>query len=303
MGCPKSFLGPLAASSSRRRSRAAQLFAVALLFALEISVPAFGQQGPSPGVLTGPYGVPRMVQDDTETWEEPILVFETPGVQVFVPDFTGPTWAAWHIQRFGAHDFSYFLDVYTYYPASRQTAEELIYVDTRKPDQYLAFMRIPVRVTKNSVQAKVMAKITALLRPEADRQPAEIAAMRNYLQQERLRVADEIAHSGEPPIGASQAAAPSTPSTVKPPALLSSVSPQYTPAARRAKLRGTVLVSLLVDVHGKPQEVKVVKSLGLGLDEEAVGAVRQYEFTPAVNRATGEPVPFRMNVEVQFRIY
>jgi TonB family protein len=149
---------------------------------------ADGQQD----VITGPYGVPRMVLDDTDTWQEPIEVFADAKMRVFIPDITGPSWAAWHVKKVGARDFAYFLDVYTYYPNKQETAVELIYVDTSKPDQVVSQNLLERRVidtSKNPSLAKIVAKITALVRPEAEREPAEVAQLQSSLQQEKQAVA------------------------------------------------------------------------------------------------------------------
>ena len=88
---------------------------------------------------------------------------------------------------------------------------------------------------------------------------------------------------------------------VHPPVLLSAPDPQYTEAARNAKLSGNVIVAMLVDQNGQTQNVHVVQGLGNGLDDKAVEAVQQYKFKPAT--LNGEPVPVNLRVEVNFRVY
>ncbi|WP_236657484.1 energy transducer TonB [Acidisarcina polymorpha] len=88
---------------------------------------------------------------------------------------------------------------------------------------------------------------------------------------------------------------------VSPPTVLSSVDPEYSDEARRAKYTGIVVVSLIVDPQGNPQHVRVVRALGMGLDEKAVEAVRQYKFKPAMFQ--GKAVPVEVNIEVNFQIY
>jgi protein TonB len=56
-----------------------------------------------------------------------------------------------------------------------------------------------------------------------------------------------------------------------------------------------------VDDNGRPQHVRVIRGIGLGLDEKAVEAVRQYKFKPAMKN--GHPVVVEMNVEVNFQIF
>jgi protein TonB len=85
------------------------------------------------------------------------------------------------------------------------------------------------------------------------------------------------------------------------PQLIYAVDPEFSDEARRAKFQGMCVVTLIVDAQGNPQRVRVVGHLGMGLDEKAVAAVRQYKFKPATLH--GRPVPVEVNVEVDFRIY
>jgi TonB family protein len=88
---------------------------------------------------------------------------------------------------------------------------------------------------------------------------------------------------------------------VSPPVAIYSPEPEYSDEARRAKYAGIVVVSLIVDAQGLPQRVRVVRALGMGLDEKAVEAVRQYKFKPAMFQ--GKAVPVEVNIEVNFQIY
>jgi protein TonB len=76
---------------------------------------------------------------------------------------------------------------------------------------------------------------------------------------------------------------------------------EFSEEARKAKFCGNVLVYLVVDDQGRPTHVRVIKPVGLGLDEKAVEAVRQYRFKPA--RENGKAVAVEMNVEVNFTIF
>ena len=78
-------------------------------------------------------------------------------------------------------------------------------------------------------------------------------------------------------------------------------SPEYTEEARKAKFEGTVTVSLIVNNAGIPLNVHVTKGVGMGLDEKAVEAVKQYRFKPAMQN--GKPVAVFMNVEVNFEAF
>jgi TonB family protein len=87
---------------------------------------------------------------------------------------------------------------------------------------------------------------------------------------------------------------------VTPPRLLYKKEPEYSEAARKAKYQGTVLLAVEVGVTGEPTDVKVARSLGLGLDEKAVEAVKQWKFKPAYK--DGKPIPMRATFEVVFRL-
>ena len=88
---------------------------------------------------------------------------------------------------------------------------------------------------------------------------------------------------------------------VSSPILIYDPDPEFSDEARRAKYQGICLVALVVDSQGNPQQVHVARPLGMGLDEKAVEAVRQYKFKPAIFR--GKPVAVAINIEVNFRIY
>lgn len=85
------------------------------------------------------------------------------------------------------------------------------------------------------------------------------------------------------------------------PQVIYSVDPEFSDEARRAKYQGICVVSLIVDTQGNPQRVQVIRHLGMGLDEKAIEAVKQYKFKPAMLQ--GKPVPVEVNIEVNFRIY
>ena len=88
---------------------------------------------------------------------------------------------------------------------------------------------------------------------------------------------------------------------VSAPVLIYDPDPEFSDEARRAKYQGVCVVGLIVDAQGNPQQVHVVRPLGMGLDEKALEAVRQYKFKPAIYK--GRPVPVEINIEVNFRIY
>jgi len=87
---------------------------------------------------------------------------------------------------------------------------------------------------------------------------------------------------------------------VSAPALIFKVEPEYSEEARKAKFQGTVVLYVVVDEKGQPRELKVVRPLGLGLDEKAIEAVQKWRFKPGVK--DGKPVPVAATVEVNFRL-
>ena len=87
---------------------------------------------------------------------------------------------------------------------------------------------------------------------------------------------------------------------VSAPSVLSKVEPEYSEEARKAKWQGTVVLQLVVDDMGRPQNLKVLRSLGLGLDQKAIEAVEKWRFKPGMK--DGKPVPVMATIEVNFRL-
>jgi len=87
---------------------------------------------------------------------------------------------------------------------------------------------------------------------------------------------------------------------VKAPTLISKHEPEYSEEARKAKLEGTVVLSLVVGEDGTPRDIRVVKPVGLGLDENAISAVTGWRFSPGTKAEV--PVPVNCSVEVSFRL-
>jgi TonB family protein len=77
--------------------------------------------------------------------------------------------------------------------------------------------------------------------------------------------------------------------------------PEYSEEARKAKYQGTCVLWLVVGPDGRPRDIRVARSLGLGLDEKAIEAVKTWKFEPAMK--DGKPVAVQINVEVSFRLY
>jgi bla regulator protein blaR1 len=85
------------------------------------------------------------------------------------------------------------------------------------------------------------------------------------------------------------------------PKLVYAPDPEFTEKARRAKYQGVCVIAVIIDAQGNPKRVQVVRHLGMGLDQKAVEAVKQYKFKPGMR--FGNPVAVQVNIEVNFRLY
>jgi protein TonB len=88
---------------------------------------------------------------------------------------------------------------------------------------------------------------------------------------------------------------------VSAPQLVHSVDPDFTETARQQNFQGSVSIKLIVDSQGNPQDVRLVSHLGMGLDEKAIEAVRQYRFRPAMYQ--GHPVSVQIVIDVDFHLH
>jgi protein TonB len=88
---------------------------------------------------------------------------------------------------------------------------------------------------------------------------------------------------------------------VSAPKALFAPDPEYSEEARKAKYQGTCVLWLVVGPDGRPRDIHIARSLGLGLDEKAIEAVKNWKFEPAMK--DGKPVAVQINVEVDFRLY
>jgi|SwirhisoilCB1_FD_contig_91_1852401_length_1288_multi_3_in_0_out_0_1 protein TonB len=87
---------------------------------------------------------------------------------------------------------------------------------------------------------------------------------------------------------------------VSPPSVVSRVEPQYSEEARKARYQGTVVLEAIVRKDGTVDILRVVRSLGFGLDENAIQALKQWKFRPGMR--AGIPVDVALNIEVNFNL-
>ena len=88
---------------------------------------------------------------------------------------------------------------------------------------------------------------------------------------------------------------------VSPPRQVYSPEPEFSEEARKAKYQGICTLSLIVGVDGRPTDIQVVGALGMGLDEKAIEAVRNWRFEPAMK--DGHPVRVPIQIQVDFHLY
>lgn len=105
-------------------------------------------------------------------------------------------------------------------------------------------------------------------------------------------------------LGESQSGAPGASERgergLTPPELVYKVEPEFSEEARKAKHQGVVVLTIDVDPNGHVRNIRVRRSLGLGLDEKAVEAVSQWRFRPGI--LNGKPITTEATVQVNFQL-
>jgi len=87
---------------------------------------------------------------------------------------------------------------------------------------------------------------------------------------------------------------------VSAPSIVYRVEPTYSEEARKAKYQGVVVLSAIVRRDGTIEILKVIRGLGLGLDENAISALKQWKFRPGMKN--GVAVDVALNIEVNFSL-
>ena len=86
---------------------------------------------------------------------------------------------------------------------------------------------------------------------------------------------------------------------VRPPTKTKDVKPVYPAVAQTARVQGTVIIEATIGANGKVLNTKILRSVPM-LDQAALDAVKQWEYTPT--RLNGVPVPVVMTVTVAFKL-
>lgn len=87
---------------------------------------------------------------------------------------------------------------------------------------------------------------------------------------------------------------------VKAPVTIERVDPRYTEVARKARIQGIVIIEAVIDRQGNVTEARVLKGLPMGLDAEALSAIKRWKFRPGT--LNGQPVPVYYNLTINFRL-
>lgn len=85
------------------------------------------------------------------------------------------------------------------------------------------------------------------------------------------------------------------------PEAIYSPEPSFSEEARKAKYQGIVQLILIVGKDGRPYDIRVGQTLGMGLDQKAIEAVKNWRFKPAM--MNGQPVATQIAVEMDFHLY
>jgi TonB family protein len=106
--------------------------------------------------------------------------------------------------------------------------------------------------------------------------------------------------SGAPQVVFKVCSKKNPPPCAKPPHAVFAPEPEYSEEARKANYRGFCTLKMIVETNGRPSNIRVVGHAGMGLDENAIQAVKKWRFDPAMH--DGKPVPVEVTVEVVFHL-
>ncbi len=85
------------------------------------------------------------------------------------------------------------------------------------------------------------------------------------------------------------------------PRVIYAPDPEFSEEARKAKYQGVVVLGAVVATDGRTRDIRVLRSLGMGLEEKAIEAIRQWRFEPGYKG--GVPVAVEISVEITFRLF
>ena len=118
----------------------------------------------------------------------------------------------------------------------------------------------------------------------------------------------ERAHALKPEVSRAVVSSPfrvcsdkNPPPCATPPRVIKSPDPKYSKEARKQNIEGITVLWLIVGADGLPRDIRVVRSVGYGLDEEAIRAAKKWRFKPST--MDGKPVPMQINIDVDFHLH
>jgi TonB family protein len=286
--------------------------------AIAQEVNEFGMLGPET-VLKSPFGKPLMVMDEAGVMQHPIEVYSDSSVEKFVPDVTTDGWISWHADQFrrlGTYD----VILYTFDRATHKTRRQYISVDTRvqtaivrdgiwgEPSK-LVLPKMPVQTraaiarTSEIISAEIM-KFRGLTIQQAVQHDRPIVAKMAQGASSNQPIAlvgtadSHASRHSEPVRYIDGKAVYRIGGDIKPPTILRSVDAEFSAEDAKKKTSSSVSIQLVVGEDGHPVDVHITRGLTPGLDENALQAVRQYQFKPATKN--GSPVMVELSVNVEF---
>jgi TonB family protein len=112
----------------------------------------------------------------------------------------------------------------------------------------------------------------------------------------------ERAHALKPELSRARVCSDKNPPPcATPPRVIKSPDPKYSKEARKKNIEGITVLWLIVGADGLPRDIRVVRSVGYGLDEEAIKAAKKWRFKPST--MDGKPVPMQINIDVAFHLH
>jgi len=154
---------------------------------------------------------------------------------------------------------------------------------------------VALRLRPDYMEALVYKNLLIRLQAGMEQDPARQKALIESaaaLQDQAKRLRDAQNAWGEMPPNAVRVGG-----NIAPPKKLKDVKPIYPEAAQQSRVQGVVIVEAVIDEQGKVGAVRVLRSIAL-LDQAALDAVRQWEFTPTL--LNGAPIPIVMTMTVNF---
>lgn len=272
-------------------------------------------------VIAGPYGVPRLVQNEGKQWEVPIKVYEDSQVSIFVPDLTSPEWLAWHKDQFQSNGV-YFTYLYVFARRAQRTGRMLITVDTKNDTVAMRTMfteSAPSLINTLPLHYRAAIRKATIIVKAAFARTKTMPSIQDYaIQQRQFSLWMLACHGSGPqdsdctpdskefakkhPISVATTVptpiAQPTPSLAKEPKL--TFEPPFEYPAMTRKIDGEVVVHFTIDEHGVPQDIAITKSVCPALDWAAYQAVSKYRFDPGTD-ANGKPHVVESNVNFNFQ--